>query len=96
MNLSIEDQHYDKQSGLLSTLYSCELLGFANLISKEEMHILSQYYFVDREVDVDYIYEFRRQFVKKHPETVKLAQKTLHKIAIAYKVHPYDIKELFE
>lgn len=95
MNLSHEDQKYAQQEGLAGVLYDCEPRGFAGTVTDEEMNALSKYYFAGREIDVENMFEYRKEIERTNPKTVALAKAALRKVAIAYRVDSDEIKNMF-
>jgi hypothetical protein len=95
MKLTAADKKYSDQSSLAGTLYECEPQGFGDLVSQEELKALSNYYFMDREVDVEDIYAYRKQLLLSQPELVSRAEQALKKVAKAYKIDDLTIEKLF-
>ena len=92
MNLSKENQDYDKQWDIVDTYYNNqEPEGFGDLVTQEEEAALREYYFVDHRTQG--VYEHRERLVADNPELVKRAEDAMRKIAIAEGVDLEDFNE---
>lgn len=81
--------------GLAGVLYDCEPRGFGDEITNEEKDAMNVYYFTGREVNVDNMFEYRKQVEEDMPEVVVLAKNALHKVAAKYRVDKLEVEELF-
>jgi len=95
MELSKENQRYDKQWDVVDTFYNTnEPEGFGSVVTADEAEALKAYYFVNTgEQDA---YEHRKQFVANSPEVVRKAEVAARKIAEADGLSDEEIEEMFQ
>jgi tellurite resistance protein len=94
MNLSKEDQRYDKQWDLVDTFFNTnEPEGFGDAVVPEEAEALKAYYFVNfQKQDV---YEHRKLLAANNPELAEKALVAARKIAVADGLSDEEIEEIF-
>jgi hypothetical protein len=94
MELSKEDQLYDKQWDVVDTFYNTqEPEGFGSVVTSDEAAALETYYLVNpQENDV---YEYRKKLADTNPNLVKVAEAAARKIAVADGLSNDDIEEMF-
>jgi len=94
MELSKENQYYDKQWDIVDTFFNTnEPEGFGPTITTDEAEALKIYYFVNaQEQD---IYKYREQLSITQPDLVKKAKSAGRKIAAADGLTNEEIENIF-
>jgi hypothetical protein len=94
MELSKENQLYDKQWDIVDTFYNTqEPEGFGDIVTPDETAALKMYYFINPQ-DND-VYKHRKQLSETNPDLVKKAEAAARKIAIADGLNDDEITDLF-
>ena len=91
MNRSISDMSYDKQIGLVGTLYSCDPKAVREALSSHELKALRTYYMLDGDSTSDKAYDVARQLETSHPQTVADAKAALETVAEVFELTIDDL-----
>lgn len=73
------NQAYNDKVNLVQDLYSFHPEYFAKL-SEQDQELLSGFYFADREVDVENIFEYREVQIEKKPTIESAAEKAYSRL----------------
>ncbi len=94
MDISQENQHYDRQWELVDEFYNTnEPEGFGENITSDEAEALRTYYFVSpSERDV---YQYRAQLSEENPILVRKAKAAARKIAKISGLTEMEIEAIF-
>jgi hypothetical protein len=94
MELSKEDERYDRQWDVVDTFYNTqEPEGFGSVVTPSEAAALKTYYFVNSQEKN--VYEHRKQLTETNPELVKEAEAAARKIAVVDGLGDDEISEMF-